>query len=99
MHIVGGGQEGHGFSMVFTMEVKVDGGTSLVVQWLRICLPMQGTLVQSLVQEDPPCRGATKLRAAATQAQASCGPYSATGEATTTRSPCTATRACPTPGN
>ena len=26
-----------------------DGGTSLVVQWLRICL--QGTQVQSLVQE------------------------------------------------
>ena len=24
-------------------------GTSLVVQWLRICLPMQGTHVQSLV--------------------------------------------------
>ena len=25
---------------------------SLVVQWLRICLPVQGTQVQSLVQED-----------------------------------------------
>ena len=24
-----------------------------MVQWLRICLPMQGTRVQSLVQEDP----------------------------------------------
>ena len=24
----------------------------VVVQWLRICLPMQGTRVQSLVQED-----------------------------------------------
>ena len=35
-------------------------GTSLVVQWLRICLPMQGTWVRSLVQEDPPCHGATK---------------------------------------
>ena len=34
--------------------------TSLVVQWLRICLPMQGTQVQTLVQEDPTCRGATK---------------------------------------
>ena len=34
--------------------------TSLVVQWLRICLPMQGTQVQSLVWEDPSCRGATK---------------------------------------
>ena len=26
---------------------------SLVVQWLRIHLPMQGTQVQSLVREDP----------------------------------------------
>ena len=31
---------------------------SLVVQWLRICLPMQGTRVQALVWEDPTCRGA-----------------------------------------
>ena len=29
------------------------GDTSLVVQLLRIHLPMQGTRVQSLVQEDP----------------------------------------------
>ena len=35
-------------------------GTSLVAQWLRICLPMQGTQVRSLVQEDPTCHGATK---------------------------------------
>ena len=35
-------------------------GTSLVVQWLRICLPMQGTWVRSLVWEDPTCHGATK---------------------------------------
>ena len=28
-------------------------GTSLVVQWIRICLPVQGTWVWSLVQEDP----------------------------------------------
>ena len=34
--------------------------TSLVAQWLRIHLPMQGTRVQSLVQEDPTCHGATK---------------------------------------
>ena len=27
--------------------------TSLMIQWLRICLPMQGTWVQSLVQEYP----------------------------------------------
>ena len=35
-------------------------GASLVVQWLRICLPMQGTRVRALVWEDPTCRGATK---------------------------------------
>ena len=34
--------------------------TSLVGQWLRICLPMQGTCVWSLVWEDLTCRGATK---------------------------------------
>ena len=33
---------------------------SLVVQWLRIHLPMQGTRVRALVREDPTCRGATK---------------------------------------
>ena len=35
-------------------------GASLVAQWLRICLPMQGTRVRALVQEDPTCRGATR---------------------------------------
>ena len=35
-------------------------GTSLVAHWLRICLPIQGTRVRSLVQEDPTYRGATK---------------------------------------
>ena len=29
--------------------VKKQGGTSLVAQWLRICLPMQGTWVRSLI--------------------------------------------------
>ena len=33
---------------------------SLVVQWLRIHLPMQETWVRALVREDPTCRGATK---------------------------------------
>ena len=33
---------------------------SLVVQWLRICLPTQGTRVRALVREDPTCHGATK---------------------------------------
>ena len=34
--------------------------TSLVVQWLRIRLPMQGTQVRALVREDLTCRGAIK---------------------------------------
>ena len=34
-------------------------GTSLVAQWLRIHLPMQGTRVQALDLEDPTCHGAT----------------------------------------
>ena len=34
--------------------------TSLVGQWLRICLPVQGTRVRSLVWEDSTCSGATK---------------------------------------
>ena len=35
-------------------------GTSLVIRWLRIRLPVQGTGVQSLVWEKPTCRGASK---------------------------------------
>ena len=34
--------------------------TSLEDQWIRICLPMQGTRVQSLVGEDSTCHGAPK---------------------------------------
>ena len=35
-------------------------GASLVAQWLRIRLPMQGTWVRALVWEDPTCHGGTK---------------------------------------
>ena len=35
-------------------------GASLVAQWLRVCLLMQGTRVRALVWEDPTCRGATR---------------------------------------
>ena len=35
-------------------------GASLVVQWLRICLPMQETQVRALVWEVPTCCGTTK---------------------------------------
>ena len=33
--------------------------TSLMVQWMRIRLPMQGTRAWPLVREDPTCRGET----------------------------------------
>ena len=35
-------------------------GASLVVQWLRIHLPMQGSQVRALVREDPTGLGASK---------------------------------------
>ena len=35
-------------------------GASLVAQWLGVHLPMQGTRVRALVQEDPTCRGAAR---------------------------------------
>ena len=37
---------------------RIEDRASLVAQWLRICLPMQGTQVRALVWEDPTCRGA-----------------------------------------
>ena len=51
-------------------------GASLVAQWLRVHLPMQGTRVRA--REDPTCCGATRpsvpqllsLHAAATEAHA-----------------------------
>ena len=42
------------------MALKMQKRASLVAQWLRICLPMQGTRVRALVWEDPTCRGATR---------------------------------------
>ena len=45
-------------SYLETFISKVENGASLVAQWLRICLLMQGTRVRALVWEDPTCRGA-----------------------------------------
>ena len=42
----------------FLKKLKI--GASLVAQWLRICLPMQGTRVRALVWEDPTCHGAAR---------------------------------------
>ena len=39
---------------------KINSGTSMVAQWLRIYLPIQGTQVRALVWEDPTCCGATR---------------------------------------
>ena len=41
-------------------KIKTEARASLVAQWLRICLPMQGTRVRALVWEDPTCHGATR---------------------------------------
>ena len=42
-------------------------GASLVAQWVRIRLPMQGTWVRALVGEDPTCPGAIKPGARTTE--------------------------------
>ena len=39
---------------------KTNHRASLVAQWLRVCLLMQGTRVRALAWEDPTCRGATR---------------------------------------
>ena len=43
-----------------TTNLKPFFRASLVTQWLRIHLPMQGTQVRALVREEPTCRGAAK---------------------------------------
>ena len=81
--------------------------TSVVAQWLRIHLPMQGTRIRALLWEDPTCCGATKpvrhnywVRALeptchtywSPSAQSPC---SATREATAMRIPRTARKSSP----
>lgn len=41
-------------------ESKGNGRTSLVAQWIKVCQPMQGTWVQSLIQEELTCHGAAE---------------------------------------
>ena len=54
-------EEALGIKVHFVLRLKeLELGASLVAQWLRIHLPMQGTRVRALVWEDPTCRGATK---------------------------------------
>ena len=40
--------------------LRLYGRASLVAQWLKTHLPMQGTRVRALVREDPTGHGATK---------------------------------------
>ena len=42
------------------VKTKTKCRASLLAQWLRIRLPMQGTRVRALVWEDPTCHGATR---------------------------------------
>ena len=48
------------YAFVHMPSCKMYCRASLVAQWLRIRLPMQGTQVRALVREDPTCHGATK---------------------------------------
>ena len=45
---------------LFWQLLKTKNRASLVAQWLRVCLLMQGTRVRALVWEDPTCGGATR---------------------------------------
>ena len=45
---------------IIDTPIKKGGGASLVVQWLRVRLPMQGTRVRAPVREDPTCHGAAR---------------------------------------
>ena len=69
-------------------SIKPQKGTSLVVQWLRIHLPMQGTQVQSLVRKIP---HATEQLGRGTASTGHLGLCSAIGEAAALRSPCSET--------
>ena len=63
----------------------------LVIQWLRIHLPMQETRVRSLLQEDRTCHRATKARAPQLLSPRVKSPCSAAREAAAMRSPCAGT--------
>ena len=52
--------EGNFLNLIKTTYQKPTVRASLVAQWLRICLLMQGTRVRALVWEDPTCRRATR---------------------------------------
>ena len=71
-------------------------GTSLVAQWIRICLPAQGTWVCSLIWEDPTCSATTEahlLQPMKPVCSRSC--CSVTRQATAMRGPCTMAKSSP----
>ena len=47
--------------------LEIISGALLVAQWLRVHFAMQGTLVGSLVQQDPTCREQLSLWATMTE--------------------------------
>ena len=53
-------REFHAYLSLSQRIKNIHPGASLVAQWERICLPMQGTQVRSLIWEDPTCPGARK---------------------------------------
>ena len=71
----------------FLDSSEAQGRTSLVVQRLRICLPVQGTGLPSQVWEDHTAVEQLSLCAATTEARSLQGPCSTTREATAMRSP------------
>ena len=79
----------------FTPLTEIKLRTSLLVQWIRIHLPMQGTRVKSLVWEDSTCHGATKPTCHNYRSPWAQSPCSATREATAMRSLRTTTKSRP----
>ena len=49
--------------VLLNVIIKATRWTSLMVQWIRICLPMQGAWVWSLVWDDSRCLGASRALA------------------------------------
>ena len=81
---------GHDWVHTYTKSDKELPRTSLVVQRLRICLPMQGPWVQSLIQEDATCLRAPKPLHHNYWSLCALEPVCARRQATVMRSPQTA---------
>ena len=70
-------------------------GASLVAQWLRVCLPMQGTRVRALVWEDSRMPWSGWAREPQLLSLRSWSLCSATREAVIVRGPCIVMRSGP----